>query len=80
MNKASGLRDLDMHFAFGRNQASYAGLIGEQKVKEAETGLLQLMSRKGLVGARLLDILWVRHSFSCSTQPWRGLDRRLRQR
>lgn len=44
------------HFAFGRNWASYAELIGEPQITEAERGLTRLLGGGSLAGKRFLDI------------------------
>ena len=50
------LRDLDSHFAFGQNWANYASLIDEDRVLEAERGLVRLLGTDGLRGRTFLDI------------------------
>lgn len=44
------------HFAFGKNWASYAALIGEREITEAERSLLKLLPKEALAGKRFLDI------------------------
>ena len=39
----SSLRALSTHFAFGQNWASYADLIDEERLAEAERGLVRLL-------------------------------------
>lgn len=55
MSKAD-LTKADAHFAFGENWASYAGMVGDKEIAEAERGLLRLFGPAGLVGKRFLDI------------------------
>jgi 2-polyprenyl-6-hydroxyphenyl methylase/3-demethylubiquinone-9 3-methyltransferase len=50
------LKDADTHFAFGRNWASYAGLIDDARIAEAERGLARLVGACGLSGKSFLDI------------------------
>lgn len=50
------LTDLNSHFAFGENWASYAKKIGEPEIEEAERGLLKLIPRELLDGRTFLDI------------------------
>ncbi len=50
------LKNVDSHFAFGKNWASYANLITEHQVEEAKKGLLKLISAEDFVGASFLDI------------------------
>ena len=47
---------VETHFAFGKNWASYAALIGEREITEAERGLLKLLPKEALAGKRFLDI------------------------
>lgn len=49
-------RDLNDHFAFGRNWASYAKLVGEPEIAEAKKGLLKLIPQSELRGRTFLDI------------------------
>jgi 2-polyprenyl-3-methyl-5-hydroxy-6-metoxy-1,4-benzoquinol methylase len=48
-------RDSD-RFAFGRNWASYAGLIGDKEVAAAVEGLTRLIPAQDLAGRSFLDI------------------------
>jgi 2-polyprenyl-6-hydroxyphenyl methylase/3-demethylubiquinone-9 3-methyltransferase len=50
------LKDISTHFAFGQNWASYAGLIDEARIAEAERGLVRLLGIGGLAGKSFLDI------------------------
>lgn len=50
------LLDTDAHFAFGKNWASYADLIGEREIAEAERALLRLLPAETLKRKRFLDI------------------------
>lgn len=50
------LKDLETHFAFGQNWASYAALIDEAKVAEAEAGLSRLIPEKDVKDKSFLDI------------------------
>lgn len=45
-----------VRFAFGKNWASYAALIGEPEIAEAEQGLLKLIPEAELRGRSFLDI------------------------
>lgn len=47
---------VETHFAFGKNWASYAALIGEREITEAEHGLQRLLPGESLAGKRFLDI------------------------
>lgn len=55
-HKVSQLLDADSHFAFGKNWASYAELIGEREIAEAERALRRLLPAETLKGKRFLDI------------------------
>ena len=55
-NRAASLRDLGSHFAFGQNWASYAELINEERLAEADRGLLRLVEADGLRGRSFLDV------------------------
>jgi SAM-dependent methyltransferase len=50
------LPDGSAPFAFGENWASYAALIDEERLVEAERGLVRLVGPDGLRGRTLLDI------------------------
>jgi 2-polyprenyl-3-methyl-5-hydroxy-6-metoxy-1,4-benzoquinol methylase len=54
--RAPSLRDLSSHFAFGQNWASYADLIDDERLAEAERGLVRLLGPDGLRGRSFLDI------------------------
>jgi len=54
-NQAS-LREAESHFAFGQNWASYAALIDEDRLVEAERGLVRLLDSDGLKGRTFLDV------------------------
>lgn len=56
MTTPTELRDLETHFAFGRNWSSYAELIDETKIEGAKTGLTKLISREEISGRSFLDI------------------------
>lgn len=56
MVSEDNLRDVDSHFAFGRNWASYASLIDAVAIDESKKGLLKLIPRKELQGRSFLDI------------------------
>jgi SAM-dependent methyltransferase len=49
-------KELASHFAFGRNWKSYAGLIDETRIAQAEQGLVRLLGAGGLAGKSFLDI------------------------
>ena len=51
-----GSEERDVRFAFGRNWASYAALVGEREIAEAEKGLLKLIPEPELRGRSFLDI------------------------
>ncbi len=53
---AESLRDVESHFRFGDNWASYAGGIDDEAIAEAERGLLRLVPREALAGRMFLDI------------------------
>jgi SAM-dependent methyltransferase len=46
----------DRHFAFGQNWASYATLVDEARLADAERGLIRLLGPDGLRGRTFLDI------------------------
>lgn len=48
--------DVETHFAFGENWSDYAAHISDQKIKQAEDGLLKLISASQLQGKTFLDI------------------------
>jgi len=50
------LIDANVHFAFGKNWASYAELIGAQEITAAESGLQRLLPAETLEGKRFMDI------------------------
>lgn len=50
------LRDVDSHFAFGENWASFARGIDEEKIAAAVDALQRLIEPQQLRGARFLDI------------------------
>ena len=52
----ASLREAGSHFAFGQNWASYADLIDEERVAEAERGLVRLLGPDGVKGRTFLDI------------------------
>ena len=49
-------RDLDHHFAFGENWASYAKLVDDAAISRAKTGLLKLVPMDELKASTFLDI------------------------
>lgn len=49
-------RNVDTHFSFGKNWASYAGLIGPREIEEAKKGLLKLIAETGFAGRSFIDI------------------------
>jgi predicted RNA methylase len=50
------LKDIETHFAFGKNWASYAALIDEPQIEEAKKGLLRLIPEPEFKGRSFLDI------------------------
>ncbi len=50
------LRAAEGHFAFGKNWASYAALIGEAEIEEARKGLTGLIPADQFAGRSFLDI------------------------
>jgi 2-polyprenyl-3-methyl-5-hydroxy-6-metoxy-1,4-benzoquinol methylase len=50
------LRAATTHFEFGQNWSDYAGRIGPAEIAEAERGILALLPRQKIEGARVLDI------------------------
>src|SRR5712675_1551386 len=53
---SASLKDVSTHFAFGQNWASYAGIIDDARIAEAERGLVRLLGEDGLAGKSFLDI------------------------
>jgi 2-polyprenyl-6-hydroxyphenyl methylase/3-demethylubiquinone-9 3-methyltransferase len=53
---ADNLKNVDSHFAFGKNWASYARLIDEPQIEEAKRGLLALIPEEDFKGNTFLDI------------------------
>lgn len=47
---------LEDHFAFGKNWASYAQLVGAPEIEEAKAGLLKLLPASEIAGRSFLDI------------------------
>lgn len=56
VERAMHQKGVQTHFAFGKNWASYAKLIGEHQVEEAKKGLLRLIPAKELNARSFLDI------------------------
>lgn len=50
------LKQQATHFAFGKNWASYASLIGDTEIAEARKGLLKLVPEDALRGRSFIDI------------------------
>jgi len=50
------LRDVDSHFAFGKNWASFAALVDAAAIEEAQRGLSKLIPNEGFQGRSFLDI------------------------
>lgn len=50
------LKQVESHFAFGKNWSSYSDLIGEEQIQEAEKGLLKLIPAERFAGASFMDI------------------------
>ncbi|MGD9838216.1 MAG: class I SAM-dependent methyltransferase [Afipia sp.] len=50
------LKELDSHFSFGENWASYAKLIGERQIEQAMEGLTKLIPANDIKGRTFLDI------------------------
>jgi predicted RNA methylase len=50
------LKNIEAHFAFGKNWASYAALIDEPQIEEAAKGLLKLIPAEEFKGHSFLDI------------------------
>lgn len=55
-DNSKGLLSASTHFAFGKNWADYAELIGEPQIIEAVRGLTRLLGSQRLDGKRFLDI------------------------
>lgn len=53
---SSDLTKLSSHFAFGKNWESYAELIDETRIREAERGLERLIGTGAIQGRHFLDI------------------------
>jgi 2-polyprenyl-3-methyl-5-hydroxy-6-metoxy-1,4-benzoquinol methylase len=53
---SENLENIETHFAFGKNWASYAGLIDEPQIDEAKKGLLKLIPADEFKGRSFLDI------------------------
>ena len=53
---SESLKNIEAHFAFGKNWASYAALIDEPQIKEATEGLLKLIPADEFKGRSFLDI------------------------
>ena len=52
----ANLKNVESHFAFGKNWAAYATLIDEPQIEEATKGLLKLVPAEELKGRSFLDI------------------------
>ena len=52
----ANLKNLESHFAFGKNWASYSALIDAPQIEEAKKGLLKLVPEQELKGRSFLDI------------------------
>jgi 2-polyprenyl-6-hydroxyphenyl methylase/3-demethylubiquinone-9 3-methyltransferase len=53
---ASQLKNIESHFAFGKNWASYAALIDQAQIDEAQKALLKLIPAADFAGRSFLDI------------------------
>jgi SAM-dependent methyltransferase len=53
---ADNLKNIESHFAFGKNWASYAALIAEPQIEEAKKALLKLIPIEEFKGRSFLDI------------------------
>ena len=53
---AESRKNIETNFAFGKNWASYAALIGEPQIEEAKIGLLKLIPAEEFKGRSFLDI------------------------
>ena len=56
MDQKQDLTQLESHFSFGKNWASYASGIGEIQISDADAGLSRLLGNIELTGKRFLDI------------------------
>lgn len=56
MSEATDPRELESHFAFGKNWESYAGMVGEEQIRLASEGLDALFSGEVLEGKEVIDI------------------------
>lgn len=56
MQDASSLRSVGSHFAFGENWKEFSRKIDAEKIAAAEAGVLALVDRQQLAGARFADI------------------------
>lgn len=52
----NNLKNVETHFAFGRNWASYSDLIDENRIAEAQSALLTLLPAAAFKGKTFLDI------------------------
>jgi 2-polyprenyl-6-hydroxyphenyl methylase/3-demethylubiquinone-9 3-methyltransferase len=52
----TSLKDLETHFEFGKNWASYSALIDAPQIEEAKEGLLKLIPQEEIRGRSFLDI------------------------
>jgi 2-polyprenyl-6-hydroxyphenyl methylase/3-demethylubiquinone-9 3-methyltransferase len=50
------LKNVESHFAFGKNWAEYASLIGDTQIEQATKGLLKLIPKNEFKGHSFLDI------------------------
>jgi 2-polyprenyl-3-methyl-5-hydroxy-6-metoxy-1,4-benzoquinol methylase len=50
------LTDVSTHFAFGRNWASYANIVGEEQIAKAVESLARLIKPEEITGKSFLDI------------------------
>jgi 2-polyprenyl-3-methyl-5-hydroxy-6-metoxy-1,4-benzoquinol methylase len=53
---SENLKNIETHFAFGKNWASYAELIGDRQIEEAKKGLLKLIPAEEFKERSFLDI------------------------
>jgi 2-polyprenyl-6-hydroxyphenyl methylase/3-demethylubiquinone-9 3-methyltransferase len=49
-------KQVEAHFAFGKNWVSFVDTIDEQSIQKSEQGMLKLLARDELVGRSFLDI------------------------